>query len=142
MQNARIRRTYGATAVLAGLLIAACGSDNTSSPTTPPGIQPEIINATDNFQFQVTAVENYSGTLTYNWNNTGDAADINQSCAVTGGTVTLTLLDDAGQEVYQHDLSQDGSFISASGAVGTWRVRVTMWNASGDLNFRVDKRTP
>jgi hypothetical protein len=63
-------------------LFVACGSD-TVPPTAAPGIQPEIINAVDNFQFQVTAVENYSGTLNYNWTNTGLEANVNQACAVT-----------------------------------------------------------
>jgi hypothetical protein len=107
-----------------------------------PGIQPEIINSVDNFQFQVTAVKNYSGTLNYTWSNTGPAADVNQSCAISSGTVTLTLIDDSGAEVYAKDLSQGGSYASATGTAGTWHIRVTMRGASGDLNFRTDKRTP
>ena len=121
-------------------LFAACGSDTV--PPTAPGIQPQIINSVDNFQFQVTALKNYSGTLNYRWSNTGLSADVNQSCAVSAGTVTLTLLDQGGQEVYSRDLSQNGTFASATGTSGSWRIRVTMSNASGDLNFRADKRTP
>lgn len=131
--------TLCAMVALIPVLLTGCGDD--PAPVAP-GIQPEIINSVDNFQFQVTAVKNYSGTLTYMWSNTGTAATVDQSCAVSGGTVTLTLLDDAGQSVYTRDLSQNGSYPSSTGTTGSWRVRVTMSGVSGDLNFRVDKATP
>jgi hypothetical protein len=140
MRRLSINRVLYAGLALVASLSIACG-DEPAQPATP-GIQPEIINAVDNFQFQVTAVENYSGTLRYNWTNTGQEANVDQSCAVTAGTVTLTLIDDTGVEVYSHDLSQGGSFASAAGTSGSWRIRVSMSNVSGNLNFRCDKRTP
>ncbi len=129
----------GGLAIVAALLVACSGD-----PATPatPGIQPEIINAVDNFQFQVTAVKNYTGTLNYAWSNTGPAADVNQSCAIGSGSVTLTLFDDTGAVVYTRDLSQGGSYASTTGTAGTWHIRVTMQGVTGDLNFRTDKRTP
>ena len=141
MQNSISRICCAGLALTAALLVA-CGDSGSPATPPPPGIQPEIINSTDNFQFQVTAVDNYTGTLTYPWSNTGPAADVNQSCAVASGTVTLTLLDDNNQEVYSKDLTQDGSFASSTGTSGNWRIRVSMWGVSGDLNFRCDKRTP
>ena len=123
--------------VLSGVVTLACGDD--PAPVAP-GIQPEIVNSADNFQFQVTAVNNYTGALNYTWTNTGTAADVNQSCAVSGGVVTLVLLDDQGTEVYSKDLSQDGSFVTSVGTSGSWKIRVIMSHASGTLNFRADKR--
>ena len=139
-----MQRRSASWALCAGLalmtaLFVACGDD--PAPTAP-GIQPEIINAVDNFQFQVTAVKNYTGILDYPWSNTGAAADVNQSCAVGSGAVALTLLDDTGAEVYSRDLNQDGSFPSNTGTSGSWTIRVALYQATGDLNFRVDKRTP
>ena len=134
-----ITGTVCAMAVLVSGLLVGCGSD---PQPVAPGIQPEIINSVDNFQFQITPVDNYTGPLTYMWANTGPAADVNQSCAVGNGTVTLTLIDGTGQQVYTRDLAQGGSYASSTGTSGTWRIRVTMTRVSGDLNFRVDKRTP
>jgi len=61
------RRTFRSTVLLlpsvfALLLLAGCGSD----PVQPvvPGVEPEILNSPDTFQFQVSSVEAYSGTLT------------------------------------------------------------------------------
>jgi len=121
------------------LFLMACGSD--SGPVAP-GVEPEIINNTDAFQFQVTDVNGYSGTLTYSWENTGPMANVDQSAAIESGNVILTLLDDAGSEVYSGDLSVDGSYATSSGTAGSWLVRVQMVRARGTLNFRAEKRTP
>ena len=118
------------------LVLSGCGD----SDPVAPGIQPEIINSVDNFEFQVTAMTNFSGVLDYNWQNTGTVADINQSSAVTTGTVILTLLDSAGAAVYSNNLAQDGSFVTSAGSTGTWKIRLTFSNTSGTLNFRADKR--
>lgn len=139
MQENTLRRIVCAAAILSLGILAGCGDD---PQPVAPGLQPEIINSVDNFQFQVTAVTNYTGILDYPWSNTGAAADVNQSCAVGSGAVVLTLLDDTGAEVYSRDLNQDGSFPSNTGSSGSWTIRVALYKATGDLNFRVDKRTP
>jgi hypothetical protein len=124
----------------APLLLVGC-SDDEVMPVSP-GIEPEVINSVDNFQFQVTAVENFSGTLTYTWANTGTMAKGNHSSAVTEGKTTLTIFDDAGTQVYSEDLAQDGDYFSNAGTSGDWTIAVTFVGASGTLNFRVDKQTP
>ena len=126
-------------AVSAVMLVVGCGKDETPAS---PGIQPEIINNVDNFQFQVTAMSNYSGTLQYAWSNTGAMAVIDQACAVSAGTATLRLLDDSGAEVYSKDLSQGGSYTSVAGISGVWSIKIVLSNTTGTLNFRVDKATP
>ena len=135
------RRALTSAICLAGTLLVACGGSDPATPP-PPGIQPEIINAVDNFQFQVTAVDNHTGQLAYTWSNTGTEVDINQSCAVSAGVVTLAVFDNAWQQVYAGDLSQGGTYASTVGTTGTWHIRIDMSHASGDLNFRIDKRTP
>lgn len=114
--------------------LAACDD------STGPGVEPEIRNNPDNFEFQVSSLSNYSGTLTYDWSNSGVAASVDHSSALTGGTATLVLQDDAGTTVYTHDLADDGTFISSDGIAGTWRIRVVFDDADGTINFRVQKR--
>ncbi len=125
--------------VLALLTATGCGSD--SSPVSP-GIDPEIVNVTDNFQFQVSNVQNYTGSWEYSWTNTGNLAVVDHSSAVTNGSATLTLVDSNGGEVYTRDLAVDGSYTSSAGQSGNWTVRVALNGASGTFNFRVDKATP
>ncbi len=118
-----------------GIILAGC-----SSPTTP-GVQPQIHSLTDSFEFQVSSVSNYSGTLTYTFTNTGTQASVNQASSVTAGTATLVVLDGAGKQVYAHALSDNGTFFTDAGTAGTWTVRVQMSAASGTFNFRVQKKT-
>ena len=134
--------TRGIVVLLVAALFSGpgCGSD-TNDPVTP-GIQPEIVNATDNFQFQVSAIQNYSGSLQYTWSNTGASAVVDHSSSVSGGTAMLTISDDSGTQVYSRDLSADGSFATTAGTAGDWTVRVICSSVSGTLNFRADKQTP
>jgi len=116
------------------VLLAACGDS-----TTAPGTDPEIINTADNFQYQITDIQDFTGTQLYSWQNTGTTATVNQSAAVSAGAVSLVLLDANGVQVYSHSLADDGTFSTSAGAAGTWTVRVVYSSADATVNFRVDK---
>lgn len=124
-----------ALAFLLLLLSFGCGENATS-----PQFQPEITNATDNFQFQVTAINNISQTLSYSWSNTGTVANVNQSCSITGGTATLTIQDASGNQVYSRSLSDNGTFVTNTGTTGSWTIQLILSRCSGTLNYRVQKR--
>jgi hypothetical protein len=119
----------------AALVLAACGGGS----TTAPGTDPEIINATDNFQYQITDITDYSGTQSYTWQNTGTTATVNQSASFASGSGTLVLRDANGVQVYSRSLADNGTFSSSAGAPGAWSVRVTYNSADATVNFRVDK---
>lgn len=119
----------------AGVLLAACGSDN----ATAPGRDPEIINTTDNFQYQITDIQDFSGSQQYSWQNTGTTATVNQSASIAAGSATLVLRDGNGVQVYSRSLADDGTFSSSAGAAGTWTVRVVYDGADATVNFRLDK---
>ena len=129
-QVQRMRRWLAAGVVL----LAACGDS-----TTAPGREPEIVNTTDNFQYQITEIQDFSGTQVYSWENTGTTATVNQSAAVSAGSATLVLRDANGVEVYSRSLADDGTFSSDAGTAGTWSVRVTYSGAEATVNFRLDK---
>lgn len=103
------------------------------------GFQPEIINAQDNFQLQATGVKKVSDNLEYSWSNTGTLAKVDHSSSIKKGTATLIILDADGQEVYNKDLSTDGSYTSSAGSAGLWTIKVKLKKLDGDLNFRVQK---
>ena len=116
------------------VLLVACGDS-----ATAPGRDPEIINSADNFQYQITDIQDFSGTQVYSWQNTGTTATVNQAAAVAAGSATLVLRDANGVEVYNRSLAENGTFASSAGAAGTWTVRVTYSGADATVNFRVDK---
>lgn len=128
------RITGRATLVSLMLALAACGSDSVTNPL----FEPEVANLPDNFQFQATAVSHVSQTVTYNWQNSGTTANVDQSGSITG-TATLRIRDAGGSVVYTGDLTSTGSFTSSPGTAGTWTIQLVLADVSGDLNFRVQK---
>jgi len=130
-----IRRVALATLVVAG----GCG-DN---PTAPPGIQPQITNLTDAFSYQITNLDNVTGSWDYSWENTGALAKVTHaSDAGATGSATVSVRDAAGTEVYSGALASSGEPISApTGVSGTWTITVTFSSYSNtQVNFAVAKQ--
>jgi hypothetical protein len=117
------------------LLLVACGDS-----TFGLGVEPEIRNLTDNFEFQVSNLDNLSNVVIYTWHNTGTVANVNQSATVTDGSARLEILDAAGALVYARSLTDNGTFVTDPGQTGSWTIRVVLTEADGTLNFRVQKR--
>ena len=117
--------------------ISACGGG--SSNPIAPQFQPEIVNNTDSFSFQVTGVQNASSTLTYTWRNTGTTATVNQSASISAGSATLVILDASGAQVYSRSLTANGTFVTTAGTTGLWTIRVVFSGTNGTVNFRADK---
>jgi len=122
--------------LLAGTLaLGACSDANTLGPDN----QLEVTNAADDFAIQATALDNVSQTLVYTWQMSGTEANVDQSGSVSGGSGTLTILDDAGAEVYSRSLAETGSFQTDAGTAGDWTIRIVLDGMSGVLNVRVQK---
>ncbi len=132
-RRASLRLAFGClTLGILALLPLACGDK--LSP-----FQPEIANAPDNFQFQVSNLQRVTTTVEYDWQNSGTTANVNQASVVTGGIATLTIKDAAATQVYSKDLSANGTFQTSAGTAGVWKVRVRLTGCTGTLNFRVQK---
>ncbi len=119
------------------LTLAACDSANVIGPDN----QLEVTNATDNFQFQVSALDAVSETRNYDWENTGTQAKVDISQAITGGSAQLTISDADGNVLYDEDIAQDSDGDTPAGIPGTWRITVTLRDTTGTFNFRVQKVT-
>ena len=132
------RTLFGMTALALVTIVAVSGcSSSKTNPVDPlAGFQPQINNATDDFQFQATAIEDVSGTVNYSWANTGAQATINHSSTVDSGTATLYVYDNNDSLVYTNGLSASLNESTQTGVAGNWRIRVVMNNCWGTLNFR------
>ncbi len=129
-----IRQLRTATVCLGLLLgLVACGS------TSLAPFQPEVRNATDNFQLQATDVQDVSTTLQYTWQNTGSVANVNHSTTTSVGSAQLVVASADGTIVYDHPLVPSLNERTASGAPGAWTVRVVLVNYRGTLNFRLQR---
>ena len=117
--------------------VAACGDSNVIGPDN----QLEVTNAQDNFQLQVSALDEVSQTLEYSWQNTGTQATIDVSQAITSGTAILTLTDADGTVVYQEDLADDSDGQTLVGVAGAWGIRLVLDGVNGTFNFRAQRTT-
>lgn len=127
------------TAAFAALaLVAACGDGPTA-----PGIQPQVTNLTDAFSYQVSSIQNFTGTYAYTWQNTGTLARISHaSDAGATGTATISVKDAAGTQVYSGQLASSGQPVSSpTGVAGAWTISVAYSNYSNtQVNFAVAKQ--
>jgi len=130
----RILFPIAAVCLAAGLV--SCGSTPVS-----PGVEPQIVNNPQSFEFQVSQVSNYSGTHVYTWPNSEVSANVDESASLSGGSVRLTVIDSQGTVVHNAPVL-DGSMPTAEGQTGDWAVQVQFEGASGTVNFRLQPRTP
>ncbi len=126
--------TLTAGTLLTGLLIMTACSNNQLADYNP-----EVTNAPDNFQLQATNISDVTETLEYAWSNSAAIANIDQSCAITGGEAQLTLIGPNGTQVYTRSLTENGSFVSDTGSAGNWTIKLELTNTDGTINFRVQK---
>jgi len=123
-------------AVFATLAIMGCSDKKTTNPLS--NFSPEIINNPDAFEFQISNAENVTTVVNYSWENSGTAASIDQSCAITAGTAVITVFDADNVQVYTSDLSVGGSHQTDTGASGMWNISVSFQDVDGTVNFRAE----
>jgi uncharacterized iron-regulated membrane protein len=121
--------------LLAVLAFAACSSGNLLGPDN----QVEIVNETDTFEWQATAMQNIKQTLIYSWQNTGTTANVNVSSSITAGRATLEIRDAVGTTIYGRSLDANGTSTTPAGSSGTWTVVVALDGVDGAINFRLEK---
>lgn len=114
------------------VLLVACGGE-------PAGPQEQLSNQPDNFSFTLSNVTSYSSDRNFTWRNTGTRATVTHSSNITSGSSTLTIKDAAGTEVHKATLGPSGTFQTATGASGDWRIELDNTAVSGTLSFGVKK---
>ena len=127
-----------AVTLLALAFVAAC-----SDSPTAPGIQPQITNLANTFSYQVSSIQNFTGTYAYSWQNDGTLARISHaSNAGATGTATLVVRDAAGTQVYSGQLVSSGQPLTTPvGVAGVWSINLVYSNYSNSqVNFSALKQ--
>ena len=102
-------------------------------PNRPGSHSGRSRSAAADFQFQVSNLKDVTRTLTYDWSNTGDSANVYQASSITGGSATLTIRDPNGTVLYEAGLQNNGTFHTQKATPGTWRIQVVLSKADGTL---------
>jgi hypothetical protein len=122
------------------VLTVACGDDAADDSLTGPSAgDPGISNQTDDFQFNLPNVTNYSTNSHNTWRNTGTRAKVTQNSSISSGTGTLIVRDAGGRIVYSQNLGGGGTTTTDVGTSGDWRVEISPSNVTGTINLRVQK---
>lgn len=135
LRRRAVCRTLAAASLLAASALASCDTRT----VTEPVFQPQVVVVPTEFAFQASALQNVSSANEYVWQSGAGSATVSQLPDNLRGDVSLVVLDGAGTQVYQHALTDTGTFTTAPGVAGTWTVRVRLNDASGALTFRLTK---
>ena len=133
-----VLRLIPAAAISTLVLLGACGDGPTA-----PGIEPQITNLSDAFSYQVSSIQNFTGTYSYTWQNTGTVAKVTHaSDAGASGSATLTVRDAEGTQVYAGQVATSGEPLSApAGVAGAWTITIVYTDYSNtQVNFAVLKQ--
>ena len=114
-----------------------CNDDSLIGPEN----QLEVTSATDQFQFQLTALNGVTDSRSYNWENTGTSATVDISQAITSGSAILTIRDARGTTVLRSDIADDNDTTTSVGVAGDWRIDIALTDATGTFNVIIQKVT-
>ncbi len=130
----RISYRFPLAGLALALLTAACGSSNALAPQ----YQPQVVNTPNvAFSFQATGLQGVSDVLSYTWNASSGSVIIHPATSTTSGTITLNIKDAAGTVIYNGTVPATGDITPPTGAGGAWKIRVTLANYTGTINFAV-----
>jgi len=116
------------------LLATGCGSSNNNA--LAPQFQPEVVNTPNvAFSFQATGLTDVTDALNYTWSVSSGSMLIHPATTTTSGTVTLNIKDATGVLIYNGPVPATGDITPPNGAAGLWKVRVTLAQYSGTINF-------
>ena len=99
-----------------------------------------VMNQPDTFSLHIGAVETFSRRLDYKWENSGTKALVRQASSITAGAARLEVRDAAGRLVHEKSLTEVGSYPTAEGKPGAWRVTLEMSRTTGSVTFELAKR--
>lgn len=113
------------------LLCAGCGSSRTVARDLT------VMNEPQEFSLHIGSVENFSDRLRYQWGNGAAKATVRQASRIQDGIARLEIRDGTGIIVHSKSLAEQGSFVTAEGKPGVWRISVILQGATGNVTFSV-----
>jgi hypothetical protein len=99
-----------------------------------------VMNQPDAFSLHIGAVAGFSRRLDYKWENSGAKALVRQASSITAGEARLEVRDAGGRLVHEKSLTEVGSYPTAEGKPGAWRVTLVLSRATGSVTFELAKR--
>ena len=96
-----------------------------------------VMNEPAQFSLHIGAIENFSQRLRYQWGNPMTKATVRQASTIKDGHARIEVRDGSGIIVHSKSLAEQGSFLTAEGKPGVWRISVILNGATGSVTFEV-----
>lgn len=120
--------------VVAASSIAGCAATHTVAHDLT------VMNQPDAFSLHIGSVEGFSRRLEYTWENSGTKALVRQASSITAGAARIEVRDADGRLVHEKSLTEVGSYPTAEGKPGRWRVALILSRTTGSVTFELAKR--
>lgn len=134
----RTRNSIPTSLALLTLFVFAVGCGGSNNSVTAPQYEPEVVNTPNVvFTFQATGLTEIDDVASYYWDVSSGNIVIHPSTSTTSGNLTLDIRDDSGVVVYNGDIPASGDITPPAGAPGSWRIRISLQNYSGTINFEL-----
>lgn len=103
--------------------------------------QSAVQNTTNHFSYAGQAAGE-NDTETYTWSNTVGSASVQWGGQVAKGSMTLTIQDSVGKEVFKRSLSgqsQEGfSGSTSAGTPGDWKIHINFNSFTGQMGLNIN----
>lgn len=135
------RRTATALVCVVGLAILSAGCTTQAPPTSSePFFSKSVGNVKDAFGLSFSA-RNHTGVEQFTWENSKTRASVGLSQAQQGGTLSVTIQDATGREVYRSEPSPSKSSLTPTGLPGSWKITVEFKGLTGSASLGVTAAT-
>src|SRR5207247_146188 len=88
--------------------------------STAPASDPVITNTPGDFTYDLSGIGARTSSESYAWQSNAASATVTQTCSITAGYATLTIEDASHSQVYQHTLTDAGTYSTTVTSAGTW----------------------
>lgn len=96
-----------------------------------------VMNEPGIFSLRIASLEDISHKRRYEWVNAMGKATVRQASNVKSGVARVEIRDGAGIIVHSKSLSPKGSFATAAGKPGVWKIILVLDHATGSVMFEV-----
>ena len=96
-----------------------------------------VMNEPGIFSLRIASLEDISNRRRYEWINAMGKATVRQASNVKSGVARIEVRDASGIIVHSKSLSQKGSFATAAGKPGVWKILLVLNHATGSVMFEV-----
>ena len=117
------------------LLTAGCNDVVTQ---IGPENDPIVTNEVGTFRYEAHDLDNVHEEFSFTWSNPGTQAKVLHRGFVPHGSNLIVVRDDAGNEVYRHDMLYQVDDVTAVGVAGDWTVEFLLHGTTGRIDMQLE----